>query len=75
MLTERIIGALTFRRGVYAEVEADKTFTATAGKNHHQRDYRFHPLGDHHDPHRRRFDLARPDRDRVRHLAWLVVLS
>jgi hypothetical protein len=30
MLTERIIGALTFRRGVYAEVEADKTFTATA---------------------------------------------
>jgi len=30
MLTKRIIGALTFRRGVYAEVEADKTFTATA---------------------------------------------
>ena len=30
MLTERIIGALTFRRGVYAEVEADKTFTSTA---------------------------------------------
>jgi hypothetical protein len=30
MLTERIIGALTFRRGVYAEVEADKAFTATA---------------------------------------------
>jgi len=30
MLTERIIGALTFRRGVYAEVEADKTFTASA---------------------------------------------
>jgi hypothetical protein len=30
MLTERIIGALTFRRGVYAEVEADKTFTVTA---------------------------------------------
>jgi hypothetical protein len=30
MLAERIIGALTFRRGVYAEVEADKTFTATA---------------------------------------------
>jgi hypothetical protein len=30
MLTERIIGALTFRRGVYAEVEADPTFTATA---------------------------------------------
>jgi hypothetical protein len=30
MLTQRIIGALTFRRGVYAEVEADKAFTATA---------------------------------------------
>ncbi len=30
MLTKRIIGALTFRRGIYAEVEADKTFTATA---------------------------------------------
>jgi hypothetical protein len=30
MLTERIIGALTFRRGVYADVEADKTFTASA---------------------------------------------
>lgn len=30
MLSERITGALTFRRGVYAEVEADKTFTATA---------------------------------------------
>lgn len=30
MLTERIIGALTFRRGVYSEVEADETFTATA---------------------------------------------
>jgi hypothetical protein len=30
MLTERIIGALTFRRGVYAEVEADNAFTATA---------------------------------------------
>ena len=30
MLTQRIIGALTFQRGVYAEVEADKTFTATA---------------------------------------------
>lgn len=30
MLSEKIIGALTFRRGVYAEVEADKTFTATA---------------------------------------------
>jgi hypothetical protein len=29
-LTERIIGALTFRQGVYAQVEADKTFTATA---------------------------------------------
>ena len=30
MLTERIIGALMFRRGIYAEVEADKAFTATA---------------------------------------------
>jgi hypothetical protein len=30
MLTNRIIGALTFRRGVYAEVKADKSFTATA---------------------------------------------
>jgi hypothetical protein len=30
MLSERIIGALLFRRGVYAEVEADKAFTATA---------------------------------------------
>lgn len=30
MLTNRIVGALTFRRGVYAEVEADKTFTAIA---------------------------------------------
>jgi hypothetical protein len=30
MLTERIVGALTFRRGVYADVEADKAFTATA---------------------------------------------
>jgi hypothetical protein len=30
MFTKRIIGALTFRRGIYAEVEADKTFTATA---------------------------------------------
>ena len=30
MLTERIIGALTFRRGVYADVEADRTFTASA---------------------------------------------
>ncbi len=30
MLTERILGALTFRRGVYAEVEADEAFTATA---------------------------------------------
>jgi hypothetical protein len=30
MLANRIIGALTFRRGVYAEVEADKAFTATA---------------------------------------------
>jgi len=30
MLVQRITGALTFRRGVYAEVEADKAFTATA---------------------------------------------
>ena len=30
MLTQRIVGALTFRQGVYAEVEADKTFTSTA---------------------------------------------
>jgi hypothetical protein len=30
MLNERIVGALTFRRGVYSEVEADKAFTATA---------------------------------------------
>lgn len=30
MLTNRIVGALTFRPGVYAEVEADKAFTATA---------------------------------------------
>lgn len=30
MLSERIAGALIFRRGVYAEVEADKSFTATA---------------------------------------------
>jgi hypothetical protein len=30
MLSERIIGALTFRRGIYADVEADKAFTATA---------------------------------------------
>lgn len=30
MLAKRIVGTLTFRRGVYAEVEADKTFTATA---------------------------------------------
>ena len=30
MLTDRIIGAFTFRRGVYAEVEADETFTTTA---------------------------------------------
>jgi len=27
MLTERIIGAFTFRKGVYAEVEGDTTFT------------------------------------------------
>ena len=30
MLTDRIIGAFTFRRGVYAEVEKDTTFTTTA---------------------------------------------
>jgi len=30
MLTDRIIGALTFRQGVYAEVENDTTFTTTA---------------------------------------------
>lgn len=30
MLTERIIGAFTFRKGVYAEVESDTTFTQTA---------------------------------------------
>jgi len=30
MLTNRIIGAFTFRKGVYAEVEADTTFTSTA---------------------------------------------
>ncbi len=30
MLTDRIIGALTFRQGVYAEVENDPTFTTTA---------------------------------------------
>lgn len=30
MLTDRIIGAFTFRKGVYAEVEADTTFTSTA---------------------------------------------
>jgi hypothetical protein len=30
MLTERIIGAFTFRKGVYAEVEQDTTFTTTA---------------------------------------------
>jgi hypothetical protein len=30
MLTERIIGAFTFRRGVYAEVEQDTSFTTTA---------------------------------------------
>jgi len=30
MLTERIIGALTFRKGVYAEVERDVEFTNTA---------------------------------------------
>ena len=193
MLTERIIGALTFRRGVYADVEADKTFTASAwilvvifallnqlgsyasqsifdwlvgagigvltaiagfaiaaavinwvgrrrfsaevtfnelvrtmglasiwsaagvlgviaafskalscilgpaiviswvalvvawfvavheapgfalGKDYHHRHYRFHPLGDHHVSHRRRFILAGPDRERIRQLVWLVV--
>ena len=30
MLTDRIIGAFTFRRGIYAEVEKDTTFTSTA---------------------------------------------
>lgn len=30
MLTERIIGAFTFRKGVYQEVEQDTTFTSTA---------------------------------------------
>ncbi len=30
MLMNRIIGAFTFRRGVYAEVEKDTTFTTTA---------------------------------------------
>jgi hypothetical protein len=30
MLTERIIGAFTFRQGVYAEVEKDLSFTSTA---------------------------------------------
>jgi hypothetical protein len=30
MLTNRIIGAFTFRKGVYAEVEQDDTFTGTA---------------------------------------------
>ncbi len=30
MLTDRIIGAFTFRKGVYAEVEGDTTFTQTA---------------------------------------------
>ena len=30
MLTERIIGAFTFRKGVYAEVEKDTSFTQTA---------------------------------------------
>ena len=30
MLTERIIGAFTFRKGVYAEVEQDTSFTMTA---------------------------------------------
>jgi hypothetical protein len=30
MLTDRIIGAFTFRKGVYAEVEKDTSFTSTA---------------------------------------------
>ena len=30
MLVDRIIGAFTFRTGVYAEVEADIAFTTTA---------------------------------------------
>ena len=30
MLVERIVGAFTFRKGVYAEVEKDSTFTTTA---------------------------------------------
>ena len=30
MLTDRIIGAFTFRKGVYAEVEKDTSFTTTA---------------------------------------------
>lgn len=30
MLTQRIIGVFTFRKGVYAEVEQDATFTQTA---------------------------------------------
>lgn len=30
MLVDRIIGAFTFRKGIYAEVETDTTFTTTA---------------------------------------------
>ncbi len=30
MLTERILGAFTFRKGIYADVEKDATFTTTA---------------------------------------------
>jgi hypothetical protein len=30
MLTNRIVGAFTFRKGVYAEVKADTSFTSTA---------------------------------------------
>ena len=30
MLSDRIIGAFTFRRGIYAEVEGDTSFTSTA---------------------------------------------
>jgi hypothetical protein len=30
MLVDRIIGAFTFRKGIYAEIEKDTTFTTTA---------------------------------------------
>lgn len=73
MLTERIVGALTFRRGAYAEVEADKTFTQTARiKDHHHRHDRVYSLGDHHDSHRRRFFPARSIGDRDWQLAQIV---